>query len=101
MTGTRVVVVGLVRIGVAMAIGAAAAVGLSELLNRSLAVGFYLSGTAVLAIGFVLSAADTETPFYHLDLDRGEREYRVNMSLAYVLVGFLLVGVGVAIEATG
>ena len=92
---------GLVRLAVTVAVGAAVAALLVRWLDRPLAVGFYIVGGALLAAAFFLSAADMETPDYALAGEPHEREYRVNSSFAYVLMGLVLIGVGVVLETSG
>lgn len=53
----------------------------------------------MLSISILISASDTVSDFY--EVDRGEREYRVNTSFVYVLVGVVLLAAGVAVEAAG
>jgi hypothetical protein len=53
---------GLVLLGVAVGLGAAAAVGVALALDRTTAVGFYLVGALVLEAAFFVSASDMSTP---------------------------------------
>jgi protein-S-isoprenylcysteine O-methyltransferase Ste14 len=95
-TRTAVVALGLTRLAVAFAVGAAVAVLVARWLDRSQATGFYFVGAAVLALAFFFSAADMNTEFYE---NQPAREHRIRTSLVYVLVGALLVGTGVLLEA--
>jgi small-conductance mechanosensitive channel len=86
---------GLVRLGVAVGLGAVAAVGVALALDRTTAVGFYLVGALVLAAAFFVSASDISTPYY---ITATEREVRVRSSFSYMLAGFALLAAGVAVE---
>lgn len=89
---------GLVRLVVALAAGAGIAYATAAILDRTLAVGFYVAGALLLAVAFMSSAADVTTPFYW---GTGERALRVNRSFSYALVGVMLVGIGLLVEASG
>jgi hypothetical protein len=94
------IALGLLRLAVALAIGAGIAVLASELLDRSLAVGWYIASCVMLFIAFMTSAAPQNVPYYD-SISLGDREVRVNRSFSYVLVGLVLAGIGVALEITG
>lgn len=82
--------------------GTAIAVLAARLLDRSLAIGFYLAGAALLAVAFLSSAAASENahPHGHTVAGGAEgKELLVRRSLSYALVGFVLAGVGVLLEA--
>ncbi len=90
------ILVGLTRLSVALGVGTGAASIVVRWFDKSWVTAFYVVGAFVLATAVFFSAADLDRPSYY---DRGEREYRVRASFSYVLVGALLVGIGVLLEA--
>lgn len=80
----------------ALAVGAAAALLVARLLDRPLTIGLYIAGATTLGLTFFMTAADDSTPYY---IGQHEREQRVRISLSYALVGLILIGAGVVLEA--
>jgi hypothetical protein len=85
----------VVRLTVVVAIATGVAVLVDHLADRPAAFGFYVVGAFVLLAGFMLSSADMGTRYY---ISRGEREQRVRMSFSYVLAGFVIIAVAVAVD---
>ena len=86
----------LVRLFVVVALATGVAVLLDHFADRPAAFGFYVVGAFVLLAGFMLSSADMGTRYY---ISSGEREQRVRMSFSYVLAGFVVMAVAVAVDA--
>ena len=86
----------VVRLLLVIAIATGVAVLLDQLADRPAAFGFYVVGAFVLLAGFMLSAGNVNTPYYY---SSGEREQRVRLSFSYVLAGFVILAVGVAVDA--
>ena len=86
----------VVRLLLVLAIATGAAVLVDHLAHRQAAFGFYVVGAFVLLAGFMLSAGNVNTPYYY---STGEREQRVRMSFSYVLAGFVILAVAVAVDA--
>lgn len=90
------IVVGLIRLGVALSVGVAGAALVVHWAGRSWPVAFYMVGAFLLATAVFFSAADVGRPHYYV---QAEREYRVRASFSYVLVGALLIVIGVLLES--
>jgi hypothetical protein len=88
---------GLLRLGLAVGLASGVAYGISAAAGRGPAFGFYLVGAILFAVAVGSSTRD-RTRFYYLYSAEGH-ERRVSMSLAYILAGAIVVGIGVAIEA--
>jgi hypothetical protein len=85
----------LVRLLVVVAVATGAAVLLDHLAHRPAAFGFYVVGALVLFAGSCCRAR-TWAPVLHLTR---KREQRVRLSFSYVLAGFVILAVAVAVDA--
>ena len=87
---------GVVRLGIAVGLASLVALLADHWLRRTTALGFYIVGGALLAVALGTSGG-TGRRYY---TDQYDRERRVRMSFSYILAGLVVLGVGVAIEAT-
>ena len=91
---------GLARLAVAVAVASGIALLVDHWLHRTVALGFYIVGAALLAVAFGTTSgtgrgASWQTVSYGSD----ERARRLNLGVAYIIAGGLVLAIGVALEA--
>jgi hypothetical protein len=92
---------GVVRLSLLVGAGGALAWLVARWLDRDLAIGLYVVGAAVVAIAVSssMSTANRTSPLFDETSDREFREYTMRTSLAYLLVGLLLLVLGAVAES--
>ena len=95
-TWRRAILLGLARLGLGFAVGAAVALLLARLLDRSAPIGFYAVGALVLLSGLIGAQAARERAPYEY-ADSGEI-VRVKPGITLAAVGVLLVLAGAILE---
>ena len=89
-----------IRLGIAVVLASAAALLIDHWLGRSAALGFYIVGAALLAVAFSTSAGMSgRMGGWYMYHGVEGRERRLNLGIAYIAAGAVVIGVGVLIEA--
>ena len=93
---------GVLRLAVAVAVASGIALLLDDWLHRSAALGFYIVGAALLAVAFGTSTGLGRAATWQAYSYGAETQARrLNLGVAYILAGALVLGIAVAIEAAG
>jgi hypothetical protein len=91
---------GLVRLTVAVAVASGVALLVNHWLHRSTALGFYIVGAALLAVAFSTSAGMSgRMGGWYMYHGAEGRERRLNVGVAYIAAGVVVILTAVAIEA--